>query len=210
MADSDFVTGAFFQYGAFGWLSAAWTEPRRLIVRTPVAHGRPDEAEQRVLPLREEDEQRLQQLASGLLVAGEALGGASRGTYVLDLDPARGGERTRIVWSPGGEPEPLAETRRHLQQAAHLAYYEARLALERGRDDAQRDEYDQACRTYRAGLDALGDRYAGPELDDDTEVKLLLARSREREGNFAAAAAILERVLEARLTVYAQREKLPL
>jgi tetratricopeptide (TPR) repeat protein len=207
--DSDFVSGTFFQQGASGWITAAWTEPGRVVVRRPVVQGRLDEVAQTVIALGEEDESRLQQLAGALVRAGGALGAAARGTYVLDLEQASRGAGTRLVWSAADEPERLAEARAHIQQVAHLAYHEAKLALELGREQARRNDYEQACRSYRAALDALGDRYAGPELIDDTGLKLRLAREQERRGNLQAAAALYERILEARLTVYEQREKLP-
>jgi hypothetical protein len=204
-----FIAGSFFRLGSFGWLSAVWTEPGRIIVRLPPPSGQTGASEQVALPVRRDDDVRLQELAAELIGASRrGVGAAARGNYVFELQPPDG-TRMRLVWSEADDIALLQQARSDLERVAHLAFYEASLALERGREEAPNDA-EQACRTFAAGLEALGQRYAGPEVDDDTGMKLLLAEQRLKERNFAAAAVIYERILEARLSVYTQREKLPL
>lgn len=57
---------------------------------------------------------------------------------------------------------------------------------------------------YRVGLDRLGERYLYPGLIDDTGMKLLLAEDNANQGNLPAAAHLYDRILEARLEVYAE------
>lgn len=199
--DEGFIAGAYFQLTQFGWFNVSWTEPGRMILSTPAIAPDGDKPKPTVIGVRAEPQHRLQALL-GLL---DGPGPAARGTYVLDIQPPAARER-RLVWSAADETAPLAQIRSVIDKAAHLAYRVAILALARGRDEARRGADEQACGTYLAGLDALGDRYAGPDLLDDTGMKLLLAHEHREQHRYKAAATIYERILEARVTVYAERE----
>ena len=62
---------------------------------------------------------------------------------------------------------------------------------------------DEALAAARSGIAELGNDYAGPDVDDDTELKALAAEDQLEQGNPAAAATLLQRVLESRIAMVA-------
>jgi hypothetical protein len=199
--EQDFAKGTFFQLTPFGWFNLSWTEPGQVTVTSPKLAPDGNAPPPVTIAVRADQQQRLQSLL-GQVAEPPA---AARGSYVLDLKPGEAGAR-RLVWSPHEESAQLAQLRSDLDQTGHLSYHVAAHALARGRNEAERGEDEHACPTYLAGLDALGDRYFSPGLLDDTGMKLILARDNVREHRFKAAALMLERILEARLQVYVERE----
>jgi hypothetical protein len=59
----------------------------------------------------------------------------------------------------------------------------------------------------RHGVEALGNRYTDAVIADDTATKLALANDSMAAGDFARAAVLYDRVLEARTTLYKESFK---
>ncbi len=86
---------------------------------------------------------------------------------------------------------------------AGLAVTRAWLAL----GDAQlaAGDFDGAITCAKSGLAALGDDYAGPDVSDDTGLKLAAAADRLAQGHTGDAAAIMLRMLRIRAALYAEK-----
>jgi len=106
-----------------------------------------------------------------------------------------------ISW---GEPEPppLASVRHELEKAGHIEWAQARVLLRRAVFERKRNEWNQAITYLNRGVDILGNSYFTPIVNDDSGMKLALARSQEREGKMEMAAVVLSRVLRTRLATY--------
>lgn len=204
VTEEDFMAGTFFQLTRLGWFNVSWTEVGRVTVSVPKLGPDGNAPPPVTIAVRPELQHRLQELLRQLAEPPPA----QRGAYVLDLQPG-GAAARRLVWSPEEETAQLAQLRSDLDRMGHLAYHVAAHALARGRDEAEHGDDERACATYLAGLDALGDRYLSSGLVDDTGMKLLLAREHFQGHRFKAAATMFERILEARLQVYVEREAPP-
>lgn len=96
---------------------------------------------------------------------------------------------------PGKEPETLAGSR-------------AWLAL--GRTFLASGDAESAIECARQGLEALGDDYASPAVDDDTDMKLFAAEDRIAEGHVQDGAEVMLRILDVRTRLFAERAGLRL
>lgn len=85
-------------------------------------------------------------------------------------------------------------------------YFSAMRAQKSGIDALSRKEFVNALHFLDQGLESLGDIYLHNGLLDDSGMKLVLARSKESQGDLETAAHIMRRVLESRLAAY--RDKL--
>jgi hypothetical protein len=110
---------------------------------------------------------------------------------------------TSSTWTRSLETEDLAEARRIIEKIGHVHYAAASAYLERGRKAAASEDMQEAVADFRRGIDILGERYISPEVDDDTDMKLLLAEDYEAEDKMDMAANLFDRVLESRLQTYA-------
>ena len=97
------------------------------------------------------------------------------------------------------------DLRERLHRAGHAEGAVALTALHVGQALAAAGRRDDAVAMYRFGIAELGARYASVDLLDDTGTKLILAEHRLAAGDADQAAALLERVLESRTTVYVKR-----
>jgi hypothetical protein len=188
----------FSQPGPYGPDMILWTEPAHISVRVAID---PDPAATRVVswptdPAAVRDIVRLVEEARQLPASGG-------GEYVLEVGGT--GTPVRLSWSVAKEGGILRSLRAALDDLAHLAYTEALAVLTHARNLAQRGQFREAVAAYRVGVERLGDHYLHEGLIDDTGMKQLLAESNAAEGNWQAAANVYDRVLEARLQVYAQR-----
>jgi hypothetical protein len=110
-----------------------------------------------------------------------------------------------LSWSLLAESSKQHDVRQELERISHVNYAEALAYLERGR---ALTNPELAGKAFEAGIQTLGDRYSNPDLLDDTDTKLALAKSARQKSDLKQSATLLERVLESRLQVYAQRFKL--
>ena len=69
---------------------------------------------------------------------------------------------------------------------------------------------ENAMACARRGLDMLGDDYASPMVDDDTDMKLFAAQERIQEGYLQDGAEVMLRVLDERTGLFAERTGLRL
>lgn len=121
------------------------------------------------------------------------------GECVVRVEREWAGERavgTAVVRGTGAD-DPAA--------AAHAALAESRAWLELGRRKLEAGEPREAVRCAEQGLEALGDEYAPPGVEDDTQLKLLAAQEQLRQGRDEAGARVMLRMLEERTTLYARR-----
>ncbi len=128
--------------------------------------------------------------------------------YDCILEISRYGQKTMVLaWDTQSEPDSLRQMRVLLEKIGHSRYSEAAALLRRGSAWAGAGKFAEAIQTFRAGIEVLGTMYRDPsgKMIDDTGMKLVLAESSEREGKLQQAAAVYERVLESRTTVYARR-----
>jgi len=86
---------------------------------------------------------------------------------------------------------------------AHLRLAGARAWLALGQRFQSRSRWQEAIASARAGLAEIGSDYAGPDVDDETDLKLLAAEDRLAQGHASDAAAVMLRVLGDRLSLYA-------
>lgn len=107
--------------------------------------------------------------------------------------------------APTPESGAQRDLRERLHRAGHAEGSVALTALHVGQALAAAGRRDDAIAMYRFGIAELGTRYASDDLLDDTGTKLILAEHRLAAGDADPAAALLERVLESRTTVYVKR-----
>jgi hypothetical protein len=107
--------------------------------------------------------------------------------------------------APAPESPAQRELRERLHRVGHAEGAVALTALHVGQALAAAGRRDDAIAMYRFGISELGARHASVELLDDTGTKLILAEHRLAAGDADQAAALLERVLDSRATVYARR-----
>jgi hypothetical protein len=105
------------------------------------------------------------------------------------------------------EAELMAQTRDDFVQLSDTYYRDAVAALAHGRDLQASGKLEDAISAFRAGIEALGDRYESSEIIDDTGAKEMLALHNVEIGKLAEAAALLEGVLAARTQAYEDRRR---
>lgn len=86
--------------------------------------------------------------------------------------------------------------------SAHAGYSGSRAWLALGEQMLDEGDYNGAIECAQKGLDELGDDYAGPEVDDDTDLKLAAARERIAQGHAADGAKVMLRTLKTRTNLY--------
>lgn len=74
-----------------------------------------------------------------------------------------------------------------------------------GEQQLAAQQADAALASARSGLDALGDDYAAPLANDDTDMKIYAAEDLIEQGEAANAAGTLLRALESRIKLYQER-----
>jgi len=90
------------------------------------------------------------------------------------------------------------------QPAAHLVYTKAFAYWQRGRT-IQPSNKANAIAVFRLGIETLGIFYQNQNTIDDTEMKLVFAQAKESKGDLNVAAALFEKVLHSRLSIYAHK-----
>jgi len=76
-----------------------------------------------------------------------------------------------------------------------------------GRKFESRAQWHDAVSSAQAGLDELGDEYAGPDVEDDSDLKLMAAEERLAQGHTSDGASVMLRVLGDRVRLYARRHQ---
>lgn len=86
-----------------------------------------------------------------------------------------------------------------LEQITHL--------LHQGKVLMGQKNYQQSLNMFDQGIKQLGDRYVSDQLDDDTDLKLMLAGDEQQKGNLAHAAHLKCNVLDARIQLYKELQR---
>ena len=94
------------------------------------------------------------------------------------------------------------ETRSNQVKPPHVALAGSKVWLALGQVWLAANEPDASIICAKAGLEELGDEYATPFVEDDTDLKLILAEERIQEGHLSDGAKMMLRVLENRLLLY--------
>jgi hypothetical protein len=84
----------------------------------------------------------------------------------------------------------------------HVRLAGARAWLALAKDRVAEKEWSAAIELARKGLVELGQEYARPQVDDDTDLKALAAEDQLKQGHTENAARTLARVLEDRISCY--------
>lgn len=92
-----------------------------------------------------------------------------------------------------------------LGEPPHGALARARAWIALGDARLSAGDLDGAIACARAGLEALGPHYAGPDVSDDTGLKLMMAEERLVARQISDAANIMMRMLRARASLYAEK-----
>lgn len=79
-----------------------------------------------------------------------------------------------------------------------------------GRTFLASGDAEDAIACARHGLETLGDDYASPTVDDDTDMKLFAAEERIQEGHAQDGAEVMLRILDVRTRLFAERTGLRL
>lgn len=109
-------------------------------------------------------------------------------------------------WCAASESRALKEVREMIEEKTHAAFAEAVAHLRSGHDLVAGKQFTAAADSFKKGIQILGNHYLDRgKTVDDTGMKLVLAESKENEGKLDTASAILERVLETRLKLYAAK-----
>lgn len=70
------------------------------------------------------------------------------------------------------------------------------------------DNFSMALESCRKGLKVLGYEYVSPNLEDDTDMKLIAAMLQEKEGKFNNAAAVTCGILRERIRLFETKNDL--
>ena len=108
-------------------------------------------------------------------------------------------------WRERDATPPQRSVQERLDGLGHVEASQALSALHEGQASRAGGRLDQAIALFRFGIDTLGDRYASPDLLDDTGAKLALANLILTTEKREQAATLFERVLESRTAVYVKR-----
>ncbi|MFE4105184.1 hypothetical protein [Almyronema epifaneia] len=84
----------------------------------------------------------------------------------------------------------------------HLALASSRAWLTLGEQFVDKGNFEAAIACAQQGLDALGSDYAAPEVEDDTDMKLLAAEDRIESGHLQDGASVMLQMLETRTELY--------
>jgi len=120
----------------------------------------------------------------------------SAGTWavrVVRQDESRSKDAVVIVRS---------ERKPSLPDPVHVRLAGARAWLALAKDRVAEKEWSAAIELARRGLGELGQEYARPQVDDDTELKALAAEDQLKQGHPENAARALARVLSTRIACY--------
>ncbi|MDM8559706.1 hypothetical protein [Candidatus Parabeggiatoa sp. HSG14] len=91
-----------------------------------------------------------------------------------------------------------------LPQSAPLIYAEAFAYWQCGRTIQSSNKLN-AIAIFRWGIERLGNFYQNQNTIDDTGMKLVFAQAKESGGDLNVAAALFEKVLHSRLSIYAHK-----
>lgn len=119
------------------------------------------------------------------------------------------GETKVGSWDMAQESPDQAKLRGQLESVAHLRYAVALAYFGAGDQAEKSHNAAMAAEAFKAGVEEMGDTYQNPEVLDDSGMKLVAARSKEKSAGIEAAGPIYRRVLETRLSLYAAPRKLP-
>jgi hypothetical protein len=120
-----------------------------------------------------------------------------------------GGESKIGAWDMANESPTQTRLRNQLDTAAHLRYAVGLAYLSAGNQAEKAHNGSVAGEAFKAGVQELGDSYRNPEALDDSGMKLVAARSKEKSAGIEAAASAYRAVLETRLRLYATPRNLP-
>lgn len=124
----------------------------------------------------------------------------------LVLSP--GAVRT-AAWNVGRETPEQARLREAMESVLHIRYAISRAYLKLAAAGENAHNLALAGHAAKAGIEELGESYMDPDALDDTGMKLIQARSTEKNAGIEGAAPAYQRVLAARLEMYARRRNLP-
>ncbi|MBX3667934.1 MAG: hypothetical protein KF778_05980 [Rhodocyclaceae bacterium] len=140
------------------------------------------------------------QIALGRAVAEpEALGEGVR----LELQLG-GSPHGQHEWAPDTATPALAAAQAELERIAHRHYLEADTWLNAGRARLAKGDTKRAVTAFQRGIAIMGRRHRHPSVIDDSGAKLAEAEFALESGEEQRGAALLERVLETRLNIYAK------
>ena len=91
------------------------------------------------------------------------------------------------------------------RSAMEIKYRSARRLLDKANVASAAKHHGEAGKLLDQALHLLGDDYAGPEVDDDTGMKLVAAMAETKKGHIDIAANLKRRVLESRLELFRAR-----
>jgi hypothetical protein len=181
-------------------LRVYWREPGTVSVNVNLRSQSKQPVERNWLCL-EEDWKEIKAAVAGLSEQGTT----SCDSIALHAVTAGGGS-LKWSWCAATETRALKEVREMIEHKAHVDYSEATAYFERGRAVAAERQFAAAVDSFKKGIQVLGKSYLDPATTlDDTGMKIVLAQAKENEGKLETASAILQRVLETRLSLYASR-----
>ena len=125
------------------------------------------------------------------------------GQYTL-ISHLKDEKDTQAQWSFNSETDELKAIRTDLEKLGHLHYVKAHAYSELSEALYQQDNVEQAMKSLKAGIDALGDHYQNPDLLDDTGMKLVAGEGHEDKGEYETAFYLYKSVLESRMDVYSK------
>lgn len=131
----------------------------------------------------------------------KATTGGADAAWTVVTDEKDGDDAVSVTVGPGegGAAAAPESARRFGRGSAWLAL--GRQALDAGAVDA-------AIARAQRGLEIVGDDYASPRVDDDTELKRYAGEDRIAQGHPEDGASVLLRVLDNRLALLADRDRL--
>lgn len=100
----------------------------------------------------------------------------------------------RVVIRSAAPPDP--------DNPPHLVLASSRAWLALGDQFIDQGNFEAAIACAKQGLAVLGSEYAGSEVEDDTEMKLLAAEDRIQAGHLQDGASVMLRMLKTRTELY--------
>lgn len=107
-----------------------------------------------------------------------------------DAEVAKGTVRLRNVPAPNAGP------------SVHVKLAGSRAWLNLGEKRVAAKDWTGAIACAEAGLAELGDKYAGPDVEDDTQLKLYAAQDQLAKGKAQNAASVMLNMLSIRIRLY--------
>jgi hypothetical protein len=80
--------------------------------------------------------------------------------------------------------------------------------LQSGQAMEESGRFEAAIRDFQEGLRVIGEDYGSVNTIDDTSMKFMLARTQIQGKQFKQAAAVLQRILETRLNLFAGKYRI--